>query len=949
MLSIQQRNTIKPVLTSTRDTKHLTKPIIGELVIGIDTEYVQRPNYPNQMITTQLATSEDTKDCIVLEHPTLGISRLPSWSGKSIFPDAMGLERTPNPAERYVIIKGMMFFAPSDLLSGLFNDAELIETIQAHCKQDARITLKVGSGKFPKTYIDINETVIYNGQPTGFLLRVCDLGKLAVGGLLQTCEGLGITMSSKTLLDDHKVNMLVPYTDPAMYQTFDDYAKDDACVLFKLVEANEERVSKIYGTHNLPVPKTTPLTTGSMVAGLFRTYIEHHLGRNDAYKLFPHVGIKDRQDALDNLLSQSNVTYYARIAATTAQVNALVQGGRAKNEQPLTHRVEGCLIDTDIAGAYVTKMRQMYYPIGIPSTYSIHECSDKQSHVTLGQFLEIRGNQLVPDCWHIIVSGTLEHHQTLVPSKIADPFNVVVQETYSEDDPKIDADFVLTTRQITNGVITHDVIQAIKAVATDREWAQWKSLRVISAVWYAAKDRHDTPESWSLAVSEHHTKTGNNVVSKRNKYGNEYHDDLRSRAWYAMSIGDFLTPYAEERKRLKTLMKSCSKGTLEYSQYDAQQNAMKLVGNVLYGVLASPFFVIGNVVTANNITAGIRTFAWLSAVSLGFNQSITDGGGHDANRARYRTGSMPGFNTLSLLHMGDKFLGRGALASIKIAPLGGGSEWEVTEGFTPDTSLVSNGDVTVEGKDGSWSIFDAMCKEHVVNFFDGCILDCLSYFDFEIKDVYIRGVYHGQTNYKFIQANGQEKIKVRGQEIKRTHYSDVDCLHALSNGEIAIIQLLNAMDSESPCIPAYQIQYKSQVLKMNAANIMRTSKTKDSVYHTNGVRAGDSISKRTWVRPLSLSMFHWNNYQQLLIWEKRNCRDKIRYGYGLEGYFVDGDGYVDYRKMITRIQEAIYKGDNWVPEFDKRKPSPHPYAEHAIQDAATVYELEGYSDEDSDS
>jgi hypothetical protein len=945
MLTLSKHNTpLKPKLTECKESKHQLRPVLGEWVISSDTEYVQHVNHPNKMICTQLSTSEDRKDCRILEHPSLGIGNYPTWQGPSIFPTALQLTRTNLAPQQYVIIKVLIFFAPADLLAGLFTCDTLIQNVQSHCTQDARITLKVGTGKRPKTYIDTTEVVLLEGIPTGLLLRVCDLGKLAVGGLGATCEGLGVKMQNKKSLDEYKSNMVVPYTMPDLQATFEEYAEDDSCVLFELLAANDARVERIYATHNLPLPKSTPLTTGTLVANLFRTYVNTHLGDNDAYKLFPKTG-RAEFDALDDLLSHGNVTHYARISATTAQVNALVQGGRAKNEKPLVHRVSGCLIDTDIAGAYVSKMLQMPYPVGLPSTYSIHERGGNKTPLSLGKFLDKYSDILVPDAYQIIVSGPLTHHQTLVPSKVADPFNVVLQEEYSEDDPKIPADFVLLTREIINGVITHDILQALRAVCTNPEWSEWRNLTVVSAVWYSSKDMYKTPEEWYQAVSIHHEKTGNTVKTKRNKYDNEYHDDERSRAWYPLSIGDFLTPYANERKRLKVLMKGCTKGTPEHTSYDGQQNAMKLVGNVLYGVMASPFFVIGNVVTANNITAGIRTFAWLSAVSLGFNQSITDGGGHDANCARFRDDKMPGMNTLALLHVGNKRLPRQTLERVRIGPLGGGGVWQVCEGFEKSTSIISNGVFTVEGKDGGWSFLDEMCKAHVDNFFRGEDISCLKYFKFEIKDVYSKGVYHGQTNYKFVCADGSEKIKVRGQEIKRQHYSDIDCLQELATKEIAILQLLNALDNNTPQIPAYQVQYKSQVLKMNAANKLRTSKTVDNVYHINGVRAGDSISKRTWVRPLSLSMFHWNTYNQLQVWEKRNLRDKLMYGYGLEGYFIQPDGSVDYNAMVTEIQDSIYDGHNWVKRLDKLKPTPHPYGEHAIQDATIVYELEGYGDE----
>lgn len=57
----------------------------------------------------------------------------------------------------------------------------------------------------------------------------------------------------------------------------------------------------------------------------------------------------------------------------------------------------------------------------------------------------------------------------------------------------------------------------------------------------------------------------------------------------------------------------------------AAQNAIKLLVNTLYGVLASKFFDVGNVVVANNVTAKPRAKIWLALKVLGGLQTITDG------------------------------------------------------------------------------------------------------------------------------------------------------------------------------------------------------------------------------------------------------------------------------------------------------------------------------------
>ena len=97
-----------------------------KVTIGVDTEYVSKPNRPTKMLTTQLAFSKDPNDCLVLEHPSVGRLRLPVWRTRSIYSDALGynevaLQDDQKP-DGYLVIEHVMFFAPNDLLRGCFRD-----------------------------------------------------------------------------------------------------------------------------------------------------------------------------------------------------------------------------------------------------------------------------------------------------------------------------------------------------------------------------------------------------------------------------------------------------------------------------------------------------------------------------------------------------------------------------------------------------------------------------------------------------------------------------------------------------------------------------------------------------------------------------------------------------------------------------------------------------------
>jgi DNA polymerase elongation subunit (family B) len=74
----------------------------------------------------------------------------------------------------------------------------------------------------------------------------------------------------------------------------------------------------------------------------------------------------------------------------------------------------------------------------------------------------------------------------------------------------------------------------------------------------------------------------------------------------------------DEIKRLKIFQKECEdKNDFEgVKNYKDQQEFFKLIINSIYGVFASKYFNIGNVILANNITARARLNIWFASRPL---------------------------------------------------------------------------------------------------------------------------------------------------------------------------------------------------------------------------------------------------------------------------------------------------------------------------------------------
>lgn len=865
------------------------------ITTGVDTEYIQNPNHPNTMITTQVAFSNN--DCVVLEHPSLKKSILPTWNTECILSTLLGYDEVEaSKIDGYLIWEVLMFFAPADLLAGLFKDFELCRRIQQYCQQDARIRLDTGK----KSYSNLLELDLYLELPDGvyqLVLKVVDFGKVAQGGLAKTITALGGNMMNKDSMDEYKSNMLEPYTNPDLLDRYLKYAKDDAQQLFFLREANNKRNQKLFEIHNLPFPPSEIVTVGSLVAKLFEAYLDIYIGDYKAYKYFTQTDLrKTKNFQLLDLLKYSTVAYFAKQRNSRKQANALVQGGRAKNERPNVIYTEGVIADTDLSSCYVSILRKLVYPVGLPCTYGQHESSTRK--INLGQFLKKHGDELEDRLFIITVSGKLNHHQTLVPSKVID--SLEINEKYSEDDPKIPADFRLYTQEIINGIITFDILDVLKNVCNTQERKQWMELEVVSAVWYPKSLRCNSPQEWYEKTKNHVNKKGNEVKTETNSQGREVTQDNRSKYWLAVPIEDFLNPYANIRSELKSQMKQHSKDSSEYRKLDAQQKAMKLVGNTLYGVLASPYFDIGNVVVANCVTAAARVGVWCTAMATGSYQSITDGGAYNLNAVRDWTGRKPSMNVLSLWR-NKKLIHREYRSKLIEKPLGDpDSQWyiEAVENDLEQSRIYDSRDREFIGKEGTWVYFDQELLNHVRHFFRGDHpIDILNHIKFEHKDIYTEIVIHGQTNYRFRHASGEYKLKARGHKLQGTPYNN-------NSEKSHIVDLFEHLKNNPQAIPPYAPQTISQILKCNQANEMLTAKT-DNIYQQNKLLAGDTIEKCSWLRPISLSMFHWKTHQQYQDWVRKADSLKQRTGWGIEQFYLNEDGTVNYEKAISEIQAMI--------------------------------------------
>jgi hypothetical protein len=233
----------------------------------------------------------------------------------------------------------------------------------------------------------------------------------------------------------------------------------------------------------------------------------------------------------------------------------------------------------------------------------------------------------VPNLYKIVVSGKLSFEQNLLFSKLTTESTLKKdfgQRKFSglghDDKAHLHADLVLLQKEIKNGVITSDVLEMLRAVCSNLELKEFYDLEVVTATFWYGELKCDSVEEWIEKVlsSEGELVFDGSLQSL---------SDTRNRWWFPIPLKYFIGELVEERKRLKKIWAECT-DPVEKERLAAKQNALKLIINVLYWCLTSPYFQIGNAVLADCITARARVEVFKLAKALNLSQTITDGGNY---------------------------------------------------------------------------------------------------------------------------------------------------------------------------------------------------------------------------------------------------------------------------------------------------------------------------------
>jgi hypothetical protein len=336
-------------------------------------------------------------------------------------------------------------------------------------------------------------------------------------------------------------------------------------------------------------------------------------------------------------LNASHVKTFAALPPENpACYNALVHGGRCNNEMPFEYYLEDGA-DIDISGCYGEALRSLHFPVGRSRWWGK---SPNKKPRTLGSWLRETEGDLVDNLWTATVSGKLSFEQDLIHSKLV-KVDHICRSKEDLDEDGIPADFALLRREITNGIITSDILRAVRAAATNRELKEIMALELVTACAYLKRDRFDSTEGWAAHVIAHPGEHGLGGMEDDSA-------DTRTYGWCSIPLEDFIGKLVDERKKYKRLQREATTAE-QRIQAAAMDEMLKLTINTLYGDLVSRFFRIGNTCLGNVITARARMGVWMLAKALGLRQTITDGGFYIPRSVCHWDKCRPGLDTLSRL------------------------------------------------------------------------------------------------------------------------------------------------------------------------------------------------------------------------------------------------------------------------------------------------------------
>jgi hypothetical protein len=465
------------------------------------------------------------------------------------------------------------------------------------------------------------------------------------GSLLSKLNLFGLEDKAKTLMDDYKSNIHIGLQKHP--SEFFEYAIDDVLVLPLIKERGQEVFSQICKEVGVPIAKMS-LTIGGTVNKLLVNSIKinfnpivwtilqndglkskyvinsnvslidtiiHYAPKNIKQKLLRYRQpvslemweafdtdkdvrmylsyITNKKLSLLGLLSHRGIMTNMKSDSKILNL-ALVSGGRCNNEHS-DEQVINNVIDIDISSCYSNIMSKLEIPIG-----KFH--TDLESNIkTIGDFVNdfVKTHKIYKHYWVISFNTKLSFDQDLFVSKIYDENKLYkYAELLSTDEERELENFhsTILRREIVNGILTEPLLDIILVSWGQSEIEELFNSQITRAIFYLKKDKLDINEFVDTIDFNKYRASNQHLFS-----------------FTTFSLSNLVVSIRDKRNFYKQTSKTMAE-------------ALKTIGNTIYGVLCSPYFEVGNVLVANLITSIARSQVYMMAKAFNLVQTITDGG-----------------------------------------------------------------------------------------------------------------------------------------------------------------------------------------------------------------------------------------------------------------------------------------------------------------------------------
>ena len=729
------------------------------------------------------------------------------------------------------------------------------------------------------------------------------------------CSNSGIELKYKdNFTNAEKAHMDVMYLKRP--DDFDNYALGDLYNHTALL-GNMENFKLIYESLDLEKYfQPSRLTIGSTVSKIIEASIK---------KLFD-VPIDDK-DVISRFCKYASADWLKRKTASTACLNAKVDGGRCRNNRPVDTYIKGVLCDIDISGCYGEGLRVQTYPLGIPVVIDYPIKSERNKYQTLRQFLNKYGKELVPGLWQARVSLKDDYELkckqdyliSWFPPKDISKMPTDTEFEYNEQWWEVDnvGDIKILTNEVNNAIITHDFIQWLDNIASVKQRKELlDNLLIKTAMYYPASERVD---SIKRLKEKHKRHRGENTTEAR-KYRRSTRKisiEHECHAWYGINLGEmFVNTLLLERKK--------------HPKKTPLNNLYKLCINTVYGDMVSPFFKVGNVVVGNNITARARSLAWCMEKGLHGWQAITDGCVFDINKVLYPrkdrriNGEMVVGIYSETNYNNHRLSPLDTFYKIEVKKIKDIQLYNIKDINKPGLIIFDdNNKRTKLNHEDSMEWLNKKAMTHLARLFPGldilheATLDIygkirIGQFEFEAKGIYDTGTFHGSANYS-LSYRDDIKIAMRSYSKKKHIEAKIeDNEVVLSDNYQPAKEFLTGLYNPHN-VERSGVFIKNRILKVNGYREHYEKWRETDVY------PGCTIEQSGLLHEFSLSQFTFQTYSQYKTWKQEYSRYLRKYGQSYEMFFINEDGTLDYQRMVETIDDLIRTGaKNFFSNSDKR-------------------------------